>query len=249
MTSENLEKLKSVHRAILNRKARPARINGQLNAAIKMAESINLCIQNPTNKNLTNFIECEKIWLEIVGGQNKSYAKELRDIFKNLPTEPINVRTINSAYNSNYDPPYGYVYGMTSVQYPGLIKLGATSRNRHPQDRQIELQKKYQINELKIIFFCEVEFPARVEKEWTKRFFTRRAQLTNKESREWFEFDPIDAKNFISQILADLKIKEIGNWYLHRTIRNGKKNELIIEGRKAPLGTLNQLSENQSILK
>lgn len=233
----------SILRAILNRRSRPARINGQLNAAIAMCEAIKIYAANPNIINLQKFTEKENDWLKIVGENNKAYADDLWALTDNGKQIPIEHKIINSPHNEQYDPPYGYVYGMTSLQYPRLIKLGATSRKRHPQDRKSELIKKYALPDLKISFFCEVQFPAKAEREWTLRYKSRRAQLHNFESREWFLFGQAEAQLAIHQIVKDLKLKEYGKWFLSPEIRKSFESN-IFEGRKALLGTLNKLSDD-----
>lgn len=240
----------SIFRAILNRKSRPVRENGQLNAAIAMCDAIRLFERKPSRETLQKFEEAENLWLSIVGAsRNKSYAAELSSLLRQRKLISISTKTINSPHNEKYDPSFGYVYGLTSLRYPRLIKLGATSGKRHPQDRVEELSKKYGLIDLKISFFCEIQFPARAEREWTLRFDVRRESLRNSESREWFKFEPAEAQIAVSQIVKDLGLKEYGKWYLSKEIRNQISFEQTPSGRNAPLGTLAKLSADREIIK
>lgn len=223
MSDSNVFNASSIYRAILNRRSRRALINGQLNAAIKMTDLIKEFQVNPTASNLEKFAQAEKEWLNIVGGNNKAYSLDLRRALQNGGLIVISKKTINSAHNQQYDPPYGYVYGMTSVKHPNLIKLGVTSRRRHPADRLKELIEKYGISDLSIAFFCEVSYPARAEKEWTKRFHTRRALLKNHESREWFSFSQNEAQREVKKIILDLQLKEYGGWYISSLARKNPR--------------------------
>jgi len=235
----------SIFRAVLNRKSRPARENGQLNAAIAMCDAIKVFEAHPNRETLQKFADAESRWLSIVGStRNKSYADDLSALLRQGKLISITAKTINSAHNDKYDPPYGYVYGLTSLRYPRLIKLGATSRKRHPQDRLTELSKKYSITDLKISFFCEIQFPARAEREWTLRFEVRRESLRNHDSREWFKFEPAEAQIAVSKIVKDLGLKEYGKWYLSKEIRNGISYSQTPSGRNAPPGTLAQVSSD-----
>jgi hypothetical protein len=236
----------SIYRAVLNRRSRPARENGQLNAAIAMCDAIKAFEANPNRESLQKFATAENKWLSIVGpDRNKSYADELRALLRQGKLISITAKTINSAHNDKYDPPYGYVYGMTSMRYPRLIKLGATSRKRHPQDRWKELSEKYGLTDLKISFFCEIEFPARVEREWTLRFDIRRESLRNHESREWFKFEPAEAQIAIRSIVKDLGLKEYGQWYLSKEIRDGISYNKTPSARNALPGTLAKTPSDQ----
>jgi hypothetical protein len=231
----------SIYRAVLNRRSRPAIFNGQLNAAISMCEAIKEFSKIPTRDNIKRFSDRENIWLSIVGGNNKSYATELTKILQMGQRISVSSKTINSPHNKNYDPSYGFIYGMTSIQFPNLVKLGATSGKRHPQERREELIKKYGLNDLQIVFFCEVAFPARAEREWTSRFSLRRAKLPNKQSREWFNFNVFEASFEVKKIIDDLGIKEYSKWYLCREIRMKLPAGMVPVGRNSRMGTLNNL--------
>jgi hypothetical protein len=236
----------SIFRAVLNRRSRLARENGQLNAAIAMCDAIKAFKDHPNRNSLQKFAEAESRWLSIVGpNRNKSYADELGALLRQGKLISITAKTINSAHNDKYDPPYGYVYGMTSMRYPRLIKLGVTSRKRHPQDRWKELSEKYSLTDLKISFFCEIAFPARAEREWTLRFDIRRESLQNYESREWFKFEPAEAHTAVSSIVKDLGLKEYGRWYLSKEIRDGITYSKTPSTRNAPLGTLAKTLSDQ----
>ena len=247
MSDTNFFDASNIYRSVLNRKQRPSRESGQLSAAIAMVEAINKFALHPNRENLNCFAEKEKIWLSIVGHRSKSYADDLR-WFLNLGVKICgDIQKINSAHNSAYDPSWGYVYGMTSIHYPRLVKLGATTGKRHPQDRRSELMKKYSLENLEISFFCEVTFPGRAEKEWTNRFNSRRANLGNRESREWFEFEQADAYLKVKEITQDLKLKEYSKWFLCSDIRNGVSYDMKPLSRQALNGTLNKPVHNQKL--
>ena len=247
MSDTNFFDASNIYRSVLNRKQRPSRESGQLKAALAMVEAIKIFALCPNRENLNCFAEKEKIWLSIVGYRSKSYADELR-WFLNLGVKIYgNIQKINSAHNSDYDPPWGYVYGMTSTHYPRLVKLGATTGKRHHQDRRSELMKKYSLENLEISFFCEVTFPGRAEKEWTNRFNSRRAKLGNRESREWFEFEQADAYLKVKEITQDLKLKEYSKWFICSDIRNGVRYDMDSLSRQALNGTLNKPIHNQKL--
>lgn len=233
----------SIYRAVLNRRSRPARLNGQLNAAIAMCEAIKVFEKVPSRENLEKFAAEEERWLAIVGERNKSYAHELRALLRNGKLIEGKLKSINSPHNSSYDPPHGYVYGMTSLQHPRLVKLGVTSRNRHPTERLEELSKKYKLVDLKICFLCEITSPGKAETEWTKRFDVRRAPLKNNESREWFRFEPAEAYAAVFQIVKDLGLREYSPWYMSKEIRNGTTYKDAPGGRNAMPGTLAALPD------
>jgi hypothetical protein len=238
MIDTNFFDASNLYRAVLNRKQRPSREFGQLNAALAMVEAIHRFALLPNRANLNLFTEKEKLWLSIVGYKNKSYADELRWYLNRGIRICGDIQKINSAHNSSYDPSFGYVYGMTSIHYPRLIKLGSTTGKRHPQDRRSELMKKYSLENLEISFFCEVTFPGRAEKEWTNRFNSRRAKLGNHESREWFEFEQSDAYLKVKEITQDLKLKEYSKWFICSDIRNGVRYDMNPLPRQALNGTL-----------
>lgn len=209
----------TLYRSVLNRRARRALINGQRNAAIEMAEVLLSFLRSPSKDGLEDFAHAEQRWLSLVGPHNKSYADVLKNEVAAGRKIVFRITGINSAHNPDYDPSYGYVYGFVSTRYPNLVKLGVTTRKRHPQDRLQEFCKKYAIEDLKIVFFCEVTHPGRAEKLWTTRFHARRKNLGNHESREWFQFTPDQALHETQKIVSDLGLKEYGKWFVAKQIR------------------------------
>lgn len=228
----------NLYRSVLNRNSTSYRAANQKTAAANMISALKNFVQNQNQINLQIFYKEEQYWLSIVGGRFISYAEILISQFNRRNSIIFNNININSPHNARYNPSFGYIYGMVSVQYPGLIKLGATSGKRHPQDRRSELLKKYRLQNLEISFFCEVTFPVKAEKEWTLRFGDRRARLRNGESREWYFFSQFEACSEIQKIVKDLNLKEYSKWYFSSEIIKNDKFNVTIPERKAPNGTL-----------
>jgi hypothetical protein len=235
----------NLYRSVLNRNTTSYRAANQKIAASNMINALKNFVRNQNQINLQKFYEEEKYWLSIVGGRFVSYAEILITQFNRRNSIIFNNININSPHNSKYDPTFGYIYGMVSVQHPNLIKLGATSGRRHPQDRRSELLQKYKFQNLEISFFCEVTFPVKAEKEWTLRFGDRRARLRNGDSREWYFFSQFEACSETQKIVKDLNLKEYSKWYFSPEILKNDKFKVTIPERKAPNGTLSTLNLNK----
>ncbi|MDO9278302.1 MAG: GIY-YIG nuclease family protein [Polaromonas sp.] len=189
---------------ICNRKNKGSTAPGARKAAHDAADKAKLFITNPCSATLADFRHAEEKWSKAASGKNKSYADDFERALQagNYHVKKIGV---NTAWNSNHQPPEGFIYGAIAIGQPGWMKLGATTDS--PLDRIAAFARRYKLSDMRLMYYAHVEKPMSVEDEIRKCLRTYRRQRSAKDSREWFDVDPIHAMQTAQNAIARLGVK------------------------------------------
>lgn len=208
----------AIYRAIQNRASEARR----LPESKQMLRSLEEFLSAPSWANFHAYEAAEQAWRRTRDrGKLRDYSHDLKKALRRGDRITYGRTHINSPHNKDFGAPFGYVYGMTakSAAYQGLIKLGVTLRKRHPQDRRLRLLEKYpQVEDLTIVFLCEISEPHRAELAWANELSCYRASLSNHESREWYRLPPASAYSKVQGIVRKLGLREFDKWYAHKTL-------------------------------
>jgi hypothetical protein len=119
-------------------------------------------VRLPSTKTLDAFEKIEDQWRSLHPKARRRFANSFRLYLDGSgPSRPK--YQANTPYNTQWNPPRGFVYGFWSHDHYGLVKLGATTQ--HPTDRMTHFNRKYSLQHIAIAFFFAVTQPALVERD------------------------------------------------------------------------------------
>ena len=211
------QQLQSLYRTVEARTTARAHTSGIRTAAKKALEALESYLQSPTKDKLHAFAVAEREWASIAHRHSRLCAEDLQSIVCAGPRDWRPMR-LNTNHNKEYNPYCGFIYGMWSMQRPGLVKIGVTSR--HPTDRQIELKKRTELLHLEILFFFEIGKPREVEHELHKRLGTYLRVKSQNDSREWFQMTHGYALASVERIITHLEVRRFKTSYVCNALRH-----------------------------
>lgn len=179
--------LYDIYAKVCNRKNRGSIAPGVRLAAHEAAEIAKTLIGNPSIANLYAFRSAEKKWSKAIGGDRISLADEFSRVILS-GNYYVKRRGVSSAWNQEYRPCDGFIYGATSADRLGWIKLGATTVS--PIERLEQIKKRHNLREMSLMYFAEVTDPMRVEDEIRKCLRIYNKRKSQRDSREWFDISP-----------------------------------------------------------
>lgn len=233
------DQLKRIYQTVSGRQHARAHTNGIRNAAVAAFKALDAFYREPTWERLAEFASAEEHWSSFTRRPSNAYADDLRKAIKaGVRSFPI-PGSINGNWSTSYKPAYGFVYAFWSTQRPGAIKIGVTSR--HPTDRQAEFAKRHALQHLDILFFYELATPKDLEHSFHKRHGKRIKTQQAGDSREWFEFTPLEAHQAVNTLIVDLALKRLKVYYENRRVLNMRpldiwpNGQLHLGGRRARL--------------
>jgi len=196
--------LYDIYTKVCNRNNRGSTEPGVRRAADEAAKVASQLIDSQSIENIQAFKAAEKKWAKAIGGVRISLAKEFsRAIFSG--NYYVKRRGVNSAWNKKYQPLEGFIYGATSTDRIGWIKLGATTVS--PLERIEQIKKHYHLQEMSLMFFAEVSDPMRVEDEVRKCLKIYNKRKSQSDSREWFDISPDRAFETAADAIIRLRVK------------------------------------------
>lgn len=216
-SAEPEQQLQSLYRTVEARTTARAHTGGIRTAAKKALEALDSYLQTPNEDKLRAFAAAEREWAAFAHRQPRMCAEELQALVRAAP-RGWRPRRLNTNQNKQYSPYCGFVYCMWSIQRPGLVKLGVTSR--HPTDRQAEIRERAGLPHLEILFFFEIGKPREVEHELHKRLGTYLRVEHQQDSREWFEMSHGYALESVQRTIAHLQVRLFKTRYVCKALRN-----------------------------
>jgi hypothetical protein len=210
------KQLQLLYRTVEARTTARAHTGGIRTAAEKALEALESYLQSPTKENLHAFAVAEREWASFAHRHPRICSEDLQAIVR-AASRDWRPKKINTNHSTDYNPYCGFVYGMWSMQRPGLVKIGVTSR--HPTDRQIELKKRTELPHLEILFFFEIGKPREVEHELHKRLGTYLRVKNQVDSREWFEMAQGYAMECVERTISHLQVRRFKTRYVCKALR------------------------------
>jgi len=196
---------------------------------IKMVKAARDFVRLPSSQTLEAFKLLEDEWRTCHPKARRRFAHDFRRAF-GIGDEPPSSYAGNTPYNKNWNPVRGFVYGLWSEDYYGLIKLGATTQ--HPTDRLVGFKRKYQLRHLAVVFFFEVSNPASVERHWTSYLASYRRSVGRNGSREWYQLTPATALRYASGSVESSGVRRYDTNYVMKNIETKTEVEFWPSGPK-----------------
>ena len=214
------QQMQSLYRTVEARTTARAHTGGIRTAAKSALAAMEAYLAKPTAEALRAFAAAEREWASFARREPRMCSDEISEIFR---VAPIGWRPkkLNTNHNKDYDPFCGFVYGMWSMQRPGVVKIGITSR--HPTDRQSELKKSTCLPHLEILFFFEIGKPREVEHELHKRLGTYLQVQGQSGSREWFEMTHAYALESVVRAISHIQPRRFKTDYVCKDLRQPSK--------------------------
>lgn len=165
---------------LVSQRARRAKDEGDKALALEAKSIARRLIDDPTITNLTAFRLAERRWLFSSGRHGN--ADSMYSAFKAAIESGtyVNNRPVFRNAALGDDPENGFVYCVSSSDYPGYVKIGYT-RNA-PEQRLRRLRLKQQLTDAKLEYVMAVDHPARIERLVHAYFNTSRLSP----GEEWF---------------------------------------------------------------
>lgn len=182
---------------LVSQRARRAKGKADESLALAAKEVARQLAEDPSITHLNAFRRAERRWL-FCDGQRRNVVS-LYSAFKSA-IESGNFVNNRPVYRNNAlgdDPEKGFVYCITSSDYPGFVKIGYT-RNA-PEQRLRQLRIRHQLSDAKLEYVMAADHPARIEAIAHKRLNIYR--IANGE--EWFE-RPVSTAAFVISYAAYL---------------------------------------------
>jgi hypothetical protein len=195
--------LYDIYAKFLSRKGSGSIELGVRAAAHRAAEIAKQVLDAPTPENVRAIKAAEAAWMRLARGSRVSYAKEFAAAIGS-GNFYVKRRGVNSAWGT-YQPEEGYIYGASSRDRPGWMKLGATTES--PLVRIEQFRKRHGLKEVTLMYFAKVAKPFSIENEIRKclKIYNRHESLAD--SREWFAVTPQHAMQTAIDAIARLDVK------------------------------------------
>lgn len=194
--------LYDIYAKFLNRKNRGSAEPGVRAAADRAAEVAKQLLDAPTHENVRAIKEAEAKWMRLAKGSSISYAKEFA-LAIGSGNFYVKRRGVSSAWG-DYQPEEGYIYGASSIDRPGWLKLGATAES--PLDRIEQFRKRHGLREVTLLYYAKVSKPFSVEDEIRKCLKIYNHRESQADSREWFAIDPEHAIQVAIDAIVRLQV-------------------------------------------
>lgn len=195
----------AIYRAVLNRKNSKKLIPGLYQLGVAMSDKVQAFLLSPTPLTLSAFERVELAWFDLRDDPSlRHYAPELRRAFRRGQVQYL-PNVIKNPWNPQYNPKHGFIYAFWNPMEPALLKVGSCTQ--HPWDRCNDFKKKHGIKELKIMFFFEIDEPAKIEKRMNDVLHPARHSSRYSSSVEWFRVLPIEALRYTQQAIDSFRVR------------------------------------------
>jgi len=151
-------------------------------------------LESPTLKAVKNFRKLENEWL-VNSQSNLSIADEFETAIR---AKNFEIFATYSSYETGYKPKVGILYCFASNDYPGMVKIGATTYSI--ENRLYDYQKRRKLQHLKVVIALETSDPSLKEKEIHDILHSKKVYpATIPKSNEWFKVTQKKAIEIIRQ--------------------------------------------------
>jgi len=218
--------LYDIYRKVCNRKNDGSMAPGARLASKVAADKARELIEKVSPTALAAFREAERKWASLTGSNKKSYADEFEAAIQS-GSYLVQGSGVNNAWNKEYQPLEGFIYGAMSSERPGWMKLGATTEG--PLDRLEAFRKHYRLKDIHLMYHALVEKPMSVENAIRKSLRTYNVRMSKNDSREWFNVLPDHAMQTAEDAIARLGVK------VFRPVVASPKMKAMMEDRVRPV--------------
>lgn len=196
--------LYDIYSKVCNRKNSGSIAPGARLAAAVAAEKASELIAKVSPITLAAFRDAERKWAAATGSNKKSYADEFESAIRS-GNYLVRRKGVNNAWNEDYQPLEGFIYGAISSDRPGWMKLGATTEG--PLDRLDAFAKHYGLKDICLMYHAHVAKPMSVENAIRISLREYSVRMSAKDSREWFAVSPDHAMQTAEDAIVRLGVK------------------------------------------
>jgi len=186
--------LYETYRKVKQRERNRKSIDLQKLNAEKATYAAKQILENPTLNTVKNLRKFENQWL-----MNSQSSLSIADEFETaIRANNFEISPTYSSYETGYKPKFGILYCFASDDYPGIVKIGATTYSI--EKRLYDYQNRRKLQHLKVVIALETTNPSRKEKEIHDILHSKKVYPeTIPKSNEWFRVTQKKAKEMILQ--------------------------------------------------
>jgi hypothetical protein len=163
-------------------------------AAEKATKAAKDILDRPTLKLVDKFRKIEQEWRLYAHGNSVSIADEFE---KAIRSKNYIIEQNYSSHAAGWNPKTGYLYCFSTRDYPGFVKIGATTR-LCIEKRAEEYRVRRKLSNIKIICAYQTENPSKKEAEIHECLREYKVYpLKIRKSNEWFKISQKRAKLLI----------------------------------------------------
>jgi hypothetical protein len=152
-------------------------------------------LQTPTLTSVAKFRKLESKWLLL---SNKNSTPIAEEFYNAIQANNFEIKKTYSSHKTDWNPKIGYLYCFASKDYPGIVKIGATTSS---VDRRLnEYKTRRRLNHLKVVIAIRTKNPSLKERKihgLLKQYKVYPETISK--SNEWFKVSQKFAKALIEK--------------------------------------------------